>query len=227
MGWASTTSFLFLFTVCIISLARTDGRTPWVNWLVITVEEQIDLLLQILPQEKGHFKHLKMLQKANNTSAKKHIIRNTFVMICHKSLPIQSLPHGIPVLLLTCSQAVLFRGRLFSGRRGGGVDEGMTDGADNYAILLHFSPQAVEEGLRRMLRRCIWQADINTRIFILVHKHKGGVTWLWRNLIPYIAENILCLIVFCVDTRSLFVCDTIQSEQMPVWNLSVSISFLI
>lgn len=38
MGWAITTSFLFLFTVCIISLARTEGRTPWVICLAITVK---------------------------------------------------------------------------------------------------------------------------------------------------------------------------------------------
>lgn len=40
MGWAIITSFLFLFTVCMTSLARTDGRTPWLICLAMTVKEQ-------------------------------------------------------------------------------------------------------------------------------------------------------------------------------------------
>lgn len=43
IGWAITTSFLFLFTVCMISLARTDGRMPWLICLAMTVEEQTPL----------------------------------------------------------------------------------------------------------------------------------------------------------------------------------------
>ena len=51
--------------------------------------------------------------------------------------------------LLTCSQGALLGGGF--PLRVGGVDEGMTYGADSYAVLLHFSPQAVKEGLRSML----------------------------------------------------------------------------
>lgn len=64
-----------------------------------------------------------------------------------------------PVVLLTCSQGVGFRGGLLNRRRIRGVDESMTDGADNNPILLHLGPQAVKEGLSRVFWGCVWQQN--------------------------------------------------------------------
>ena len=55
------------------------------------------------------------------------------------------------VFLLTSCQALWrFGGGAYCGGWGSSVDEGVADGADDYPILLHFCPQAVEEGLNRV-----------------------------------------------------------------------------
>lgn len=51
MGWAIITSFLFLFTVCMTSLAKADGRTPWFNCPAMTVEEQKHSVVNIKRQD--------------------------------------------------------------------------------------------------------------------------------------------------------------------------------
>lgn len=73
-----------------------------------------------------------------------------------------------PTLLLTCGQGALLGGRLLAGRRLRRVNKGVTDGADDDPVLLHFSPQAVEESLRRVLRRSIWQVS---RTHTHTHRH--------------------------------------------------------
>lgn len=73
------------------------------------------------------------------------------ILYYHRSVPY------ILVLLLTCSKSVWFKRRPIHRQRIAGVDEGMTDGADNYPILLHLGPEAVKEGLRRMLRCSIFR----------------------------------------------------------------------
>ena len=43
-----------------------------------------------------------------------------------------------------------------------GADEGVVDGADGDAVLLHLGSQAVEEGLDGVFRCCIWSKSKNT-----------------------------------------------------------------
>lgn len=55
MGWAIITSFLFLFTVCMTSLATMDGRTPWLICLAMTVEEKKHSVVNIKTQNASKF----------------------------------------------------------------------------------------------------------------------------------------------------------------------------
>lgn len=57
----------------------------------------------------------------------------------------------VRVVSLTCGQAVWFGGSFLVRRRLRGINEGVTDGAHDYPVLLHFGPQAVKESLGSVL----------------------------------------------------------------------------
>lgn len=82
MGWASMTSVLFLLTVCIIPSARTEGRTPWVICLAITVEEHVQLISVTYEQL------FSLQQKLKHTSSAKEHVPLTHTHLCNDLLDI-------------------------------------------------------------------------------------------------------------------------------------------
>lgn len=110
MGWASITSFLFLFTVCRISLARTEGRTPWLSWLLISEEVQMDLDLP----KYFYFKHLVNLIFLSIGDITLTFSKEILFWSClHRRWRFSGIDEGVadganknPVLLHFCPEAV-------------------------------------------------------------------------------------------------------------------------
>lgn len=52
---------------------------------------------------------------------------------------------------------------------GRGADEGVVDGADGDAVLVHLGPQAVEEGLHGVFGGGIWKKGQRSFLFFFCH----------------------------------------------------------